>query len=229
MNEPVSYKPQGHPVSPYIRAQQEWDSRIGSTVVQAKNWRLACLGAILLSLTLAGGLIYQGSQQKVIPVIVGLDKERGEPVVIGRSSEQAYQPGIQEIKYFLSQFVTLVRGVPQDPVLIKQNWVNAYAYLRHDAANTLNDVTNKDSESALKKIGEQTVTVQPLSVVQVTESNSFQVRWEEVVYNNHGIQIQRYIMNGVFSIELSPPDDEKTLNQNPLGLYITNFQWNREL
>ena len=229
MNEPVSYKPQGHPVSPYIRAQQEWDSRIGSTVVQAKNWRLACLGAILLSLTLAGGLIYQGSQQKVIPVIVGLDKERGEPVVIGRSSEQAYQPGIQEIKYFLSQFVTLVRGVPQDPVLIKQNWVKAYAYLRHDAANTLNDVTNKDSESALKKIGEQTVTVQPLSVVQVTESNSFQVRWEEVVYNNHGIQIQRYIMNGVFSIELSPPDDEKTLNQNPLGLYITNFQWNREL
>lgn len=229
LSEPISYKPAGHPVTPYLRAQQEWDNRIGSTVVQAKNWRFACLGALSIILVLSGGIIFQGTQNKVIPVIVGIDKERGEPVVLGSISEHPYQPQMQEVKYFLSQFVTLVRSVPQDPVLIKQNWLKAYAYLRHDAANVLNDVTNNDAESPLKKIGEQTVIVQPLSVVQVAGGNSFQARWEETIYNKQGNPVQRYIMNAVFTIDLQPPRDEKALSQNPLGLYITNFQWNREL
>lgn len=229
LSEPLNYKPSGHPVTPYLRAQQEWDDRIGATVVQARNWRVACIGALTISLVLAGGLIFLSTQNKTVPVIVGIDKERGEPVVFGKVSEHSYQPQAQEIKYFLSQFVTLVRGVPQDPVLIKQNWLKAYAFLRHDAANVLNDVTNKDPESPLKKIGAQTVIVQPLSVVQVADGNSFQARWEESIYNQQGNPVQRYTMNGVFTIELEPPRDEKALNQNPLGLYITNFQWNREL
>ncbi len=229
LSEPISYKPSAHPATPYMRAQQEWDDRIGGAVVQSKNWRFACFGLLVLSLLLGGGLIFQGTQNKVVPVIVGLDRERGEPVVFGRASDHPYQPQLQEIKYFLTQFINLVRGVPEDPVLIKQNWLKAYAYLRHDAANVLNDLTNSDSESPLKKIGEQTVIVQPLSVVQVAGGNSFQARWEETVYNRQGNPVQHYVMNAVFTIELVPPQDEKSLNQNPLGLYIINFQWNREL
>ena len=229
LSEPSSYKPSGHPETPYLMAQQVWDNRIGSTVAQAKNWRLACIGAIATSLVLSAGLVFQAKQHKVIPVIVGIDKERGEPVVVGPVSEDSYQPQLQEIKYFLTNFLTLVRSVPSDPVLIKQNWLKAYAFLNHDAANILNDITNKDANSALKKIGDQTVIVQPISVVQVADGNSFQARWEETIYNNHGNPVDRYVMNGVFTIEIMQPVDQKAISQNPLGLYIKNFQWNKEL
>src|SRR5205085_11822150 len=35
------WKPEGPLATPYRRARQEWDARIGSAAVQAKNWRLA--------------------------------------------------------------------------------------------------------------------------------------------------------------------------------------------
>lgn len=213
-----------------MRAQQEWDDRIGATVVQAKNWRLAFFASALTGLALVGIVVIQLHQARVIPVIVGIDRERGEPFVMGKISEGGYQPQLQEIKFFLTHFVTLVRAVPSDPVLIKQNWLKAYFFLRRDAANILNDITNKDPQSPLKKIGEQTVIIQPISVTQIEGGNSYQTRWEETVYNSHGGATDHYVMTGIFTIELDEsPADEKTLMQNPLGLYIKHFQWNREL
>ena len=37
------------PTTPYQRAAQAWDDRIGSSRVQAKNWRVAFFGALALS------------------------------------------------------------------------------------------------------------------------------------------------------------------------------------
>ena len=229
LSEPTPMKPTQPPVTPYLRAQQEWDDRIGATVVRAKNWRLAFAISSITTLTLSFAVIQQTAQRRVIPVIVALDRERGEPVVIGRVHESAYQPSILELKFFITHFIHLVRNVPSDPVLIRQSWLKAYLFLRREAANQLNSITNKDDQSPLKRIGEQTVTIQPVSVVQVAGSNSYQARWQETIYDDHGNQIERYVMNGVFTIELEPPRDERILNENPLGLYIRSFQWNREI
>ena len=229
LSAPLNMKPTEHPVTPFMRAQQEWDDRIGATVIQSKNWRLAFFFSAIACLLLASGIIYQSQQQKVIPVIVGIDSERGEPKVLGRVSEAGYEPKLQEIKYFISQFINFIRSVPADPVLIKQNWFKAYAFLRHDAANLLNEITNRDADSPLKKIGQQTVIIKLVSVIQVAGANSYQARWEETIYDNNGLPTAKYIMNGIFTIEINPPQTEEVLTQNPLGIYITNFQWNREL
>ena len=39
--------PNGELDTPYKRASKEWDDRIGSAVVQAKNWRLATFATLL--------------------------------------------------------------------------------------------------------------------------------------------------------------------------------------
>jgi len=229
LKEPPDYRVPVPPETPFLRARQEWDNRIGATVVQAKNWRLACIGALTSTLIALFALTFQIQQRKVIPVLVGIDKERGEPIVLGRVDQYVYKPQLQEIKYFLSNFITLVRAVPSDPVLIKQNWLKAYAFLRRDAANVLNDLTNRDQSSPLKRLGDLTVLIQPIAVVQIDGGNSYQARWEESVYNNHGSPVDRFTMTGIFTVEIEPPKDEASLSKNPLGFYITNFQWNREL
>ena len=50
------------PVTPYQRAAQVWDDRIGSARVQARSWRLAFFGSLLLSGGLAGGLVWQSAR-----------------------------------------------------------------------------------------------------------------------------------------------------------------------
>jgi len=60
------------PETPYQRAAQVWDDRIGSARVQARNWRIATLLSIGLSALLAGAFIWQSSQSmitKLIPMV----------------------------------------------------------------------------------------------------------------------------------------------------------------
>ena len=50
------------PQTPYQRAAQLWDERIGSARVQARNWRLMAFGGLALSTGLSGGLMWQSMQ-----------------------------------------------------------------------------------------------------------------------------------------------------------------------
>ena len=51
------------PATPYQRAAQVWDDRIGSARVQAKNWRLISFGGLGLAFVLAAALAWQSVQR----------------------------------------------------------------------------------------------------------------------------------------------------------------------
>ncbi len=226
---PLKLKPQQAPITPYMKAQREWDNRIGQTVVQAKNWRVAFFSLAAISTIVSGGLVYQVSKATVVPMVITVNSDTGEPKVLGKVAELNYQPKLQEIKYFLSEFIRRVRAVPSDPVVVKKNWMEAYLFLRSSAATILNDMTNRDDSSPLKKLGDKTVTIQLLSINQVDNGNSYQARWSETVYARNGTLFEEYTMNGVFTVDVETPTDEKVLVVNPLGIFIKNFQWTREL
>ena len=59
--------------TPYQKAAQVWDERIGSARVQAKNWRLATLISLGVSGVLAGGMLWQATQSLVTPYVVEID------------------------------------------------------------------------------------------------------------------------------------------------------------
>jgi len=226
---PVSYKPDLSPESSYQRARNEWDERLGKSTVRAANWRYAFFACALTCALLAGANVYQAVARKVVPFVITVNAETGEPRAFGRTGTSDYQPQLLEIRYFLTQLIRLLRAVPQDPVVIKQNWLTAYQYLTPEAANALNARTNADDSSPLKMLGEKSVTVQPVSVNQIGQSSSYQLRWNEEVYDKHGAHLESYNMTGVFVVEIKPPKDETVLSANPLGIYVKDFQWSREL
>jgi len=229
IESPVNYRVPEPPETPYLRAKEEWDSRIGQTVVQAKNWRLVAVGVTVVALILAVGTVTLALRHKVEPVVIALNAKSGEPTVLGKIGDFAYKPKLQEIKYFLGEFIQKVRSVPADPVIIKKNWFDAYRFLRREAATKLNSITNTDQGGALNHIGKQTVIVQLIAVNQVGSSNSYQARWRESRYNKNGGLMGEYGMSGVFTIEVTPPETEEVLAINPLGIFITSFGWSREL
>jgi VirB8 protein len=67
------------PETPYQRAAQVWDERIGSARVQARNWRLIAFGNLSLALGLFGCVIWQSARSTVTRSNV-LDEARQMPL-----------------------------------------------------------------------------------------------------------------------------------------------------
>ena len=70
----VRYGATPEPETPYQRAGQVWDERIGSARVQAMNWRLAFFAMLALSGGLAAGLVWQSARGTVTPWVVQVDR-----------------------------------------------------------------------------------------------------------------------------------------------------------
>ncbi|BCB72846.1 conjugal transfer protein TrbF [Vreelandella aquamarina] len=219
----VRYAESPQPATPYQSAAQVWDERIGSARVQAKNWRLMAFGCLMLALLMAGGLVWRSAQSIVTPYVVEVD-EAGQIRAVGEAATQ-YRPTDAQIAHHLAGFVTRVRGLSIDPIVVRQNWLDAYDYTTDKGAAVLNDYARTNDPFA--RIGKESVTVQITSVVRASES-SFNVRWTERRYVN-GAAAGQARWTAVVSIVLQTPRTEDRLRKNPLGIYVNGLSWSREL
>src|ERR1700722_20860009 len=108
----LRYSESSSPVTPYQRAAQAWDERIGSARVQAKNWRLMAFGSLALSMGLAGGLVWQSAPGRIVPWVVQVDK-LGQAQSIAPAVAD-YTPSDPEIAWYLAHFIQMVRSLPTD-------------------------------------------------------------------------------------------------------------------
>lgn len=210
-------------LSPYARAAQDWDERIGSSRVQARNWRLMAFGALGLAALSLGGFIYTANQTRIATYVVPVT-ERGQPGRIVMAGK-AYQPATSEIAYFLADWVSLVRSKSIDGVVIRANWQRAYNFITAQAEQTLNSFARDNNPFA--RVGEEARTIEVVTVLP-RSNDTYQVTWRETVYTN-GVPGKPETWTGLFTIRISPPQTEQALRANPLGIFITSFQWSREL
>ncbi|VTU37475.1 conjugal transfer protein TrbF [Variovorax sp. PBS-H4] len=219
----VRYSNTPEPVTPYQAAAQVWDQRIGSARVQAKNWRLMALGCLSLALLMAGGLVWRSAQSIVTPYVVEVDSA-GQVRAVGEAATP-YKPSDAQIAHHLARFITDVRSLSIDPIVVRQNWLEAYEYTTDRGAATLND--HARANNPFSRIGESSVAVQINSVVRASDS-SFQVRWTERRYvNGEAAGLERW--TAVLAIVLQAPRTEERLRRNPLGIYVNGLSWSREL
>ena len=211
------------PVTPYQKAAQAWDERLGTARVQAGNWRLMAFGCLILSLGLAAGMVWQSAQSRVTPNVVEVDK-LGQVRAVGPAIE-AYQPTDAQIAWYLARFITDVRSLSIDPVLVRQNWLEAYDFATDRAALFLNDYAR--TNDPFTAIGSRSVAVQVTSVVRASDS-SFQVKWSEQVYER-GALTATTRWTALLSTVTQPPRTAEVLRKNPLGLYVNSLAWSREL
>ena len=74
----VRYGQTPQPVTPYQKAAQVWDERLGSARVQASNWRLAALAATGLSCVLGLTILTQIARSAVVPYVVRSEEHTSE-------------------------------------------------------------------------------------------------------------------------------------------------------
>ena len=211
------------PATPYQRAGQLWDERIGSARVQARNWRLMAFGGLALSTAMSAALIWQSLQSHVTPYVVEVDR-LGEARAV-TEAEADYRPSDPQIAWHLAKFVENVRSISLDPVLMRRDWLSAYDFATTRGAQSLGDYARAARPFA--DLGERTVSVQVTSVVRASD-RSFQVKWTETAFER-GAQAGVSHWTGFLAVTTRTPTSADTLRKNPLGVYIDAIDWSREI
>jgi type IV secretory pathway TrbF-like protein len=219
----VRYGVTPEPETPYQRAGQVWDERIGSARVQARNWRLAFFGALLMSGGLAAGLVWQSARGTVTPWVVQIDKLGQTQAVAPAVAD--YRPTDPQIAWHLARFIEQVRAIPADAVIVRQNWLRAYEFTTDRGAAALNDYARANDPFA--KVGKHQVAIEVSSVIRASP-DSFRVAWTERTYENGQLAAtERW--TAILTIAVQQPRDADRLKENPLGIYVNAINWSKEL
>jgi len=219
----VRYGRTPEPVTPYQKAAQVWDERIGSARVQAKNWRLIAFGNLILAGGLAMALVWQSARGSIVPWVVQIDR-LGEAQAVAPAIAD-YQPSDAQIAWHLARFIENVRAIPADPVIVRQNWLKAYDFVTDKGAHALNDYARANDPFA--KVGQVQIAVDVMSVIRAS-TESFRIAWTERRYENASLaSTERW--SAILTVVMQPPRDAERLRKNPLGLFIHAINWSKEL
>jgi type IV secretion system protein VirB5 len=211
------------PVTPYQKAAQVWDERIGSARVQARNWRYMAFGCLILSAGFASALVWQSARGTVVPWVVEIDRH-GEARAV-ESAVADYRPTDPQVAWHLARFIEQVRGLPSDPIVLRQNWLRAYEFTTDRGAVALNEYAR--SNDPFTRVGRQQVSVEVSSVIRASP-DSFRVAWSEQHYENGQLsRTERW--TAILTIFLQQPRTAERLRANPLGIYVNAISWSREL
>ncbi|PBC09421.1 conjugal transfer protein TrbF [Mesorhizobium sp. WSM3859] len=211
------------PETPYQRAAQVWDERIGSARQQARNWRYMAFGSLALAAGVSGALVWQSASGSIVPWVVQVDRLGQAQAVEPATAD--YQPSDPQIAFYLAHFIEQVRSIPADPVILRQNWLRAYDFTTQGGALALNDYAR--ANDPFTRIGKQQVAVEVSSVIRASPA-SFRIAWIERRYQDGSLaSTERW--SAIVTIVVQPPRDADTLRKNPLGIYINAINWSKEL
>ncbi|AWC24853.1 MULTISPECIES: conjugal transfer protein TrbF [Hyphomicrobiales] len=209
--------------TPYQKAAQVWDERIGSARVQARNWRYMAFGSLILSAGLASALVWQTARGTVVPWVVQVDR-LGQAQAIAPATAD-YRPTDPQVAWHLARFIEQVRSIPSDPIIVRQNWLRAYEWTTDRGAAALNDYAR--ANDPFTKVGKQQISVEVSSVIRASP-DSFRIAWTEQHYEDGKLaSTERW--TAILTIVLQPPRDVDRLKSNPLGIYVNAISWSREM
>ena len=219
----IRYAKTPPPETPYQRAAQVWDERIGSARVQARSWRYACFAALGLCAMAGGALVWQNARGTIIPWVVEVDR-LGDARSVAPATA-GFTPSDPQIAFHLARFIEHVRAIPDDPIVVRENWLRAYDFASDRGALALNDYARRNDPFA--RVGREQVAVDVTSVIRASP-RSFRVAWIERRYRD-GALAETSRWTAILGIALQPPRDPDALTKNPLGIFVTSLNWSKEL
>ncbi|MGT2457748.1 VirB8/TrbF family protein [Cupriavidus basilensis] len=211
--------------NPYLAARREWNERYGDFIAQKLTWQklaLALLGALAVSVT---GNVYQGSQSKIQPWIVEVNK-MGDPVAV-RPAEHGQAANNAMIAAQVARWVVAARSITNDPIVQKRWLDEVYGMSSQNTAAFLNEWYSKNDPFAVAKQGVRVVvTVQrpmPLS------DKTWNVEWEEERRGQQNELVSRLRFKALVPVSVFVPETIPQLMANPSGVLIEPPSWNQQL
>ncbi len=211
--------------NPYVEARREWNDRYLELVRERRVWQAVGCAGVGLSLILAAGMIWVSLQHKTVPYVVEVDS-LGAALAIRPAETGGHPVDDRIVRYQLAAFIRGTRQVIADRIAMKKGLEQVYAYARGPARAYLDEYyrANNPFEVAKTYVVVPTVT----SLLRLS-STSWQLRWTEEQRGLDGLPLGKSQWEGVLTTEVIPPTSEETVHVNPLGLYVTDLRWTKQL
>lgn len=222
----LGYKPEKENLNRYMRAKDEYESRVGNAIKAKFNWQRIAFISLVICLISVLGIVFMSTKASVIPLVITVNND-GIPTVIGKADIQKHLPQDPEIRYFLGQFIYKARSVPLDPVLAKNNKNTLFYFMEKGSAQKLDKMLVQEGVNL--KFGKEVVDVKVKSIVPFSEKNTYQIRWTETTFDLDGTFLEEKNMASIISIKCMPPKDMEKILVNPLGLFIKDFNWSPDV
>lgn len=212
------------PTTAYDRAKAEWAERMGSSVVERNRWALV---AIFLSIALVMAMV--GFNQllplkSVEPFIIEVDRFSGETNPSAMRAK-SYVPQEREIRFFVARWVRQLLEInPGTADSLK----TAYLHVRGTAVDEFKEFLQKTNVFAEIKGDPSLVRTVDISSINFIQQRVVLIRLVTNTRSTRSAPEQkRFIIN--INFELNPPKEEASLLENPIGFYVTHFDFREEL
>jgi type IV secretion system protein VirB5 len=210
--------------TPYRRARQEWDERLGTSRRQTFRWQLA-FGAMFIVSAIA--VFFLGTQIGKSHVAVHVvDIDTGGQVLRVMPAPQYYQPTKAQLAWQAKTFITAIRSLPVDPVVARRQWFQAFGVTTDRARQML--ATMARENDVLKDVGQRAVQVEITRCIPRSEL-TYDVQWVEAYYDQNFVPSgPKRTYSGMVTMVLQQPKNEKEVVENPLGVWVDYFSWSEK-
>lgn len=212
--------PQNMPTR-YQRASQVWDDRMGTLVIQARNWRLAALMSIGGLLVAMLGCIYMSTKASVVPYLIEVEAS-GQVRLVGQVHTRDWSLSKSAKQKILHQWIHNLRAVSSD----KHVMVSRLAALRTHSTVSANMQLDEylKNNNPFEVVGKQMriVHIEATTIIPGTD-NAYRVQWREEVMDSGGVKLKTNAFIAEVHLSITPPKTEKELRANPLGVYVAFF------
>jgi type IV secretory pathway TrbF-like protein len=219
--------------NPYLSARRTWNEHTGDLAASRQAWQMLGLLSLLIALGSVGGMIYIGSQSKFIPYVVEVDK-LGQTLAVA-PADRVHGVDQRAIHAAVASFIQQARMVSPDVALQRKAIFSVYAMLSPDDPATvkMNEFMNGRPESSpFKRAEREMVSTEIVSVI-AQSPQTWQVDWTEVLRDRQGIvKNPPYRMRALVTVYVTEPASdisEAQLRNNPLGIYVSDFAWSKQL
>ncbi|SOD42748.1 VirB8/TrbF family protein [Nitrosovibrio sp. Nv4] len=223
----------GESDNPYLAARRTWNEHVGEQVASRQNWQMLGLLCLLIALAGVGGMIYIGSQSKFIPYVVEVDK-LGQTIAVA-PVDRAKAVDQRVIHAAMATFIQWARLVTPDVALQRKAIFGVYAMLSPDdpATAKMNEFLNgRPDWNPFKRAEKETVSTEIISVIAQTPE-TWQVDWTETVRDRQGfVKTPPYRMRALVTMYVSEPapeTSEEQIRNNPLGIFVSDFAWSKQI
>lgn len=190
---------------------------------EKKKWKMIAIISVSLLLISFLVMIYAINLPRTVPMVITVS-DWGEAKYVGEIGKLNYD-GIKvpkiAIEYQIRKFVINKYSISSDYTVTRNNLKDCYASLTQTSAQKLSEELGSDNP--LKNIGKVIKNVEIQSILNLSK-NSYQVDFTVSSTSMNGKLLKSERKRGVLSIDLMEPAEEDKI-LNPLGIYITNFDF----
>lgn len=209
-----------------IAARDEFANVFGDLAKGKRNWQLMAFALVAVLGLVSAAYVRLASSARVVPYVVEVNS-LGQVMDVG-IAERMVTPDQRLIASQLAQFIRSIRSVlPAAAAAAQVEMIGrGYAFVAPEAAGVLNEYFANGRNDPRVLGARLTRQVNVTAVLRVPKSDVWRLQWTELERPTQlGGPTKTTAWEGYATIKIVPPTTAEAIQENPLGLFVTTFNW----